>query len=113
MGRQNVLWHASILVSTDMQILTHALSPSTALHRTNFVRSKRQVVTTLQQVVGKSADLAAVKRELIDNCVRRLGFQPQNAQLTEDETSSMMRLFAEKYSKNDWNLHGHWGDEKK
>jgi len=113
MGRQNMLWHASILVSTNTQILTQILSPSTTLRSTNFVRSKKQVVTTLEQVVGKSADLTAVKRELIDNCVRRLGFQPQNAPLTENETSSMMRLFAEKYSKDDWNLHGHWGDQQK
>jgi lipoate-protein ligase A len=107
-GSRNVLWHASILVSTDTQVLSQALSPSMTPRGTNFVRSKWQHVTTLQELVGKPVDLAAVKRELIDNCVRRLPSTLQDAQLTEKETRGMMHLFEEKYSKDDWNVHGHW-----
>jgi lipoate-protein ligase A len=104
---QTVLWHASILISTNTKTLNHALSPSRTSPETCFVRSKWQEVTTLQEITGKSTNMVAVKRELIKACERHLGSELSPTQLTEKVTGAMMRLLAEKYSRDDWNLHGH------
>jgi lipoate-protein ligase A len=107
-GNQNVLWHASILISTDTMALRGALSPSKVTKRTSFTRSKWREVITLEQAGNKPLDLHAVKRTLVDTCERQLGLELQDSQLTENETVSMTRLFEEKYSKDYWNLCGHW-----
>jgi len=107
-GKQNVLWHASILISTDTQTLIQALSPGRTTNTTDFVRSKWQQVTTLKEATGKLVELAAVKRELTSTCERQLQFKLQDGQLTGSETRGMTKLLAEKYLRDDWNLHGHW-----
>ena len=65
LGRDFALWHASILVSTDLARLSRILSPSTKSAAGRFTHSRWQPVTTLTTAVGKPITVEVVKGRLI------------------------------------------------
>jgi lipoate-protein ligase A len=105
-GRDFAFWHASILISTDEQMLNGALQPSRAARATKFIRSRWQPVVTLERALGEHLDIQDMKRRLIGSCETcfRVGLESQ--ELSTNEEQLMESLCASKYSSREWNLHG-------
>ena len=106
LGREFAFWHASLLISTDEQMLNDVLQPSRAGRATKFIRSKWQPVVTLESALGRHFDIEDIKRRLIDSCQTCFGVELENGELSPDEQRLMESLYDRKYSSSEWNLHG-------
>ncbi len=104
------LWHASILVSTDIQMLTRTLAPSRHVIETHgYVHSNWMPVTSVQDELTERVDVTTAKLRLISSFEESTSASTYVGDLTSDEKEICHRLFDEKYSKDHWNLHGHEG----
>jgi len=107
-GQGFVLWHASILISTDTHKLIRALAPSRALSKTRSIRSHWHPVTTLSEVQGRTIDFQHVLKTLIESCGTIMGsLSETNGRLGEEE-HSLREFYEGKYSSDDWNWNGKW-----
>ena len=106
LGRDFAFWHASVLVSTNEQVLNAALQPSRQTATTQFIRSKWQPVMTLARALGKHLEMAEVRRQLINSCETCLGVKLEKDELSIDEERLMKSLYDMKYSIDEWNLLG-------
>jgi lipoate-protein ligase A len=103
-----VLWHASILVSSDLSTLNHALAPSRVPQRTRSIRSRWHPVTTMSEVTENSVDIETVQETLIDCCKETLGSRIEITPLSVGEENAARLLYEGKYSLDDWNWKGRW-----
>jgi lipoate-protein ligase A len=106
LGRDFAFWHASVLVSTNEQMLNDALQPSRMTTATRFIRSKWQPIITLEHALGEHLEIGEIRRRLIDSCETCLGVQLEKGELSSDEERLMKSLYDMKYSTNEWNLLG-------
>jgi lipoate-protein ligase A len=106
LGRDFAFWHASLLVSTNEQMLNDALQPSRLATTSRFIRSKRQPITTLVSALGEHLEIGDMKRRLIDSCETCFGVQLEHDELSSDEELLMKSLYDTKYSRKEWNLLG-------
>jgi lipoate-protein ligase A len=106
LGRDFAFWHASVLVSTNEQMLNDALQPSRLAARTHFIRSKWQPIATLQSASGQRLELGEIKRRLIDSCETCFGVELERGELSSGEERVVKSLYDMKYSKAEWNLLG-------
>lgn len=105
-GRDFAFWHASVLVSTNEQMLSEALQPSRLATTTRFIRSKWQPTITLQSAMGQHLEIGDMKRRLIDSCETCFGVELEKGELSSDEERLMKSLYDLKYSSKEWNLLG-------
>ena len=106
LSRDFAFWHASLLVSTNEQMLNEALQPSRLAATTRFIRSKWQPVITLQSVLSERLEIRDMKRGLIDSCETCFGVKLEKGQLSSDEELLAKTLRETKYSSSQWNLVG-------
>ena len=59
-----VLWHASLLISTNITTINEVLSPSRESYQTERVRSKWQPVTNLQTILSRPVEVNEVKDKI-------------------------------------------------
>lgn len=111
LSRQFVFWHASILISTDTDMLNQVLLPNRQNHAAYFIRSRWQPVTTLEAALGKNLEIEDVKRQLVSSLESLLQVRLEANGLFDDEEQHMVSLHAGKYSSDEWNLYGHWSQE--
>jgi lipoate-protein ligase A len=111
LGRDFALWHASILISTDTQLLSQVLSPSQTAKVTPFIRSRWHPVITLDTALGRHVQLQDAKQKLVGSCGKIYGAEPETGQLSAEEEHMMNSLYAVKYRSREWNLHGTCGAE--
>jgi len=104
--RNLVLWHASLLVSTDLTTLNQVLSPSRETFPTNRVRSKWQPVTNLQTAVSRSVEIMEVKKEILSSIEEIYDIRLRKSQLSPSEESITTQLHDLKYATADWNNEG-------
>ncbi len=107
LNRDFELWHASILISTDLQLLNRTLSPSINYHNTNFVRSRWQPTTNLTATIGNRVDLEEVKCELSKSFETVFQVSLESGHIRRVEEAYLSELYASKYSSREWNLSGH------
>jgi lipoate-protein ligase A len=105
LGRDFAFWHASLLVSTDEQMLNEALKPRRVIIDSQFIRSRRRPIITLTRALGKQLGVERVKESLMSAC-RKL-FEFEVVGLSEEEGRVMKSLHDSKYSSNEWNLSGY------
>jgi lipoate-protein ligase A len=105
-GNGFALWHSSILVSTDIGLLEQVLAPSKRARETHFVRSRWHPVTTLQEALGKPVDVKEVETQLIKSIQETLNAKLVADQISPDEAAMSRKLYAEKYSRVEWNRNG-------
>ncbi|MGA2784875.1 MAG: lipoate--protein ligase family protein, partial [Candidatus Bathyarchaeia archaeon] len=67
LNRKFILWHASLLVSTDLDTLHQVLSPSQDYIRTIHVRSRWRPTTSVQQLLGKVIQISEVRRKFVES----------------------------------------------
>ena len=108
-----VLWHASILVSTNTTILRQALSPSREAIKSKFVRSKWCPVTTLNEHLSKPVNIDKFSLQLTRSICELTEVDVEPGYLSETEEEMSRRLYDRKYSSTRWNLYGTVGDMEK
>jgi lipoate-protein ligase A len=106
LGKDYSFWHASILISTDTEMLERVLLPGQTRRSTRFVRSKWQPVMTLENALGIHVGMEQVKRELSRSVERSLGVTLEAGQLCTDEANLVESLLVSKYSTREWNFQG-------
>ena len=106
LGRDYAFWHASILISTDTQMLERVLLPSRTPKSTRFIRSRWQPVITLERALGIHVEMEHVKCQLSRSFERSFGVGLTPGQLSKDEENLMESLFFCKYSTREWNFQG-------
>jgi lipoate-protein ligase A len=111
LGRDFAFWHASILISTDTQLLGRVLSPSRTEKATTFIRSRWQPVITLDAALGRHLELNDVKEKLVASCAKVYGAKHEMGRLTAEEEQVMKSLLAGKYRSREWNLHGSYSSD--
>ncbi len=104
-GRDFALWHASILVSTNIEFLERILAPSKKLEANQFVRSRWIPVTTLQ-TAARDIELDDLEFQLIRSVRETLGVRLEAGQATSDELRLSEDLYRWKYSLQSWNRRG-------
>lgn len=96
----SLLFHASVLVSSDLGVLRRVLSDSPNLN-SKTVQSRRATICNLNQAHAQVA-IDEFERELT-NCIERdLGIGLQEAQLSRIEASMVLELRNGKYSSAEW-----------
>ena len=106
LNRKFILWHASLLVSTDLDTLQQVLSPSQDCIRTIHVRSKWRPTTSVKQLLGRLVQISQVRRIFVESIRDVFDAEPTIASLSTREETVGQMLHACKYSKNSWNLDG-------
>jgi len=104
MGRDYAFWHASILVSTDTDLLDRILLPARIPKQTKFIRSRWRPVVTLEQVLGERVELEDVKHELVRSFARSYEVGLEVGKLSKEEDRLVESLHARKYLTHEWNL---------
>lgn len=104
--RNLVLWHASLLVSTDPVIIAQVLSPSREYFPTNRVRSKWQPVTNLQTALSRPVEIAEVKERILSAIEEMFHIRLRKSQLSPSEDALITRLHDLKYATSEWNSEG-------
>ena len=106
LGRNFTFWHASILVSTNTDLLNQVLLPGKVPKQTKFIHSRWRPVVTLEKALGERVELEGVKHQLIRSCARSYGVGLEVGKLSIEEEQLMESLHARKYRTSEWNLQG-------
>jgi lipoate-protein ligase A len=109
LGKGFTLWHCSILVNTNLESLERALAPSKSEGRSTFVRSKWQQVTTLANAITRPITVHNVAESLDKAIEKKPGVELLDGRLTNEEEENAEALYAQKYSKDEWNMRGNLG----
>lgn len=104
--RNLVLWHASLLVSTDLHTVTQVLSPSRKRFTTNRVRSRWQPVTNLQTALSRPVQTSEVKEQILNTVQDMFDTRLRPSQLSPSEENMTTRLHELKYATAEWNNEG-------
>jgi lipoate-protein ligase A len=91
---ETILCHGTLLVSTDLSVLT------------NVLKTVKNKVTTLQQELGKRIPLTHVKKAIVKG-FNIYGIRIERGNLSRDEISLVKKLYREKYATEEWNLRLH------
>ena len=101
-----VLWHASLLVSTDLEIISQVLSPSRENFPSTRVRSRWQPVTNLQNLLSRPVEMSEVKGQIINTIENMFHIRLRRSQLSSNEGKLTDHLHHLKYSTPEWNDQG-------
>ncbi len=89
--RESILCHGTLLVNTDLNILTNVLTP---------VKTE---VTTLQRELGMKISMGRVKRAIIRGFDSVYGLKVKQGKLSREEVGIIKRLYENKYVTEEWN----------
>jgi len=109
-GLHFALWHCSILVNTDTELLETTLAPSKLPTKDRFVHSKWQEVTTLAAALSKPVSLDEVVGSLERTIRAGMVAELETGQLSIEEEKCLEALYSSKYSSHEWNMHGNRPD---
>ena len=101
-----VLWHASLLVSTDLEVITQVLSPSRKRFTTNRVRSRWHPVTNLRTALSQHVETLKVKEQVLNSIEHIFKVQLRKCQLSPSERTRSNELYDLKYATAEWNNEG-------
>jgi len=104
--RNLVLWHASLLVSTDPSKITQLLSPSRQQYVTNRVRSRWEPVTNLQKELSRQVDTREVKERFLNTVEDMFHVRLRRSDLSPSEEAMTTRLQDSKYATPEWIYNG-------
>jgi len=99
-----VFHHGSILISSNLNVLSKVLSASTGTGKDKHVRSVWQTVTNIRDELGQDISVGEVKEKLRKGIEKAHGIRLVDGILTKEEGSLAEELFQSKYSREEWNL---------
>jgi len=108
-GLHFTLWHCSILVDTDTELLELTLAPSKLEGKSRFVHSQWREVTTLTNALSGTYSfdelLSFIKRTL----EAKMKVKFETLPLSPEEQRSSQALDSRKYSSSEWTMRGNSG----
>jgi len=108
-GRRFALWHCSILLDADLRLLELTLAPSKSKRISEFVRSRWQPVTTVANSLSRRISGEEMARSLEHSLETLFGVEFEANKTFQEEERCARVLFAQKYSRDEWNLYGNRG----
>lgn len=99
-----VLCHGSLLISSNLKILSEVLDADKQEVSHRYVPSTRRAVTTLCTQLRRKVSLSEVKKALKEAFETCLLIKLVDDELTEDEIRLAQKLYEEKYSTEKWNF---------
>jgi len=99
-----VFHHGSILISSDLSILSKVLSAPDRRLKHKHVRSVRKAVTTIRGELGRHISVDEVKEKLRMGIEKAFKIKLVDGAITREEKLLAEELFQSKYSTEIWNL---------
>jgi len=99
-----VFHHGSILINSDLRILSKVLSAPNRRLKDKHVRSVRKTVTTIRDELGRDISVDEVKEKLRKGIEKAYRIKLVVGTLTREEELLAEELFQSKYSTEVWNL---------
>src|SRR5271157_480552 len=99
-----VFYHCSILVSSDLKILSEVLNSDKNSSEKTYVRSIRKEVSTLSIELNRELTITQVEDSLIKGFEKDFKIRLADGDLTEEEKAFAGKLYDEKYSTEAWNF---------
>jgi lipoate-protein ligase A len=102
--KEAILHHGTLLVSADLNLLGDVLNASNRGRTVKGVASRRGPVTNLSDEIGWQVPIEKVKEVLQQGFERAFSTRLINGGLRRAEKESAEKLYAEKYSRKEWNF---------
>jgi len=99
-----ILHHGTLLVNADLDLLAEVLNPLEKEPGISSVMSKKRSVTNLADETGCCVDIELVEEALQRGFERVFSVSLEKCTLTLRERRTAQRLYAEKYSRKEWNF---------
>ena len=99
-----VFHHCSILVTSDLEMLTEILGSGESSVRGPFVRSVRKAVSNLSVEIGRELSIGEVKVSLRRGFEEVFAIDLVEGEMTAEERALAEKLYDEKYSTEEWNF---------
>jgi len=99
-----ILHHGTILINSDLNLLSEILKPQKKINPRRGVPSKRKPVTNLSDQVNRKISVQAVKESLRRNLEEAFSIKLIRSELTSEEKETSRILYEEKYSRREWNF---------
>ena len=103
----SVFYHGSILVNSDLALLSRVLHTEINESEVSGVRSVPKEVTNLTVELGRDLKMSEIRKALREGFELTYGMQLVEGGLSPEETELAQTFYRTKYSTDDWNLHGH------
>lgn len=101
-----VLQHGTLLLDVDLEKMFTFLKVQWGETLMETVNKARDKITSIKAELGKDISLNTVHQALVDGFQTAFKTQFQKGELTPYEKELAEKLYKEKYSTADWNLHG-------
>jgi lipoate-protein ligase A len=112
-GLHYVLWHCSILVGSNTELLKMVLRPSRLKVQSRFVHSRWQEVTTLTQALSKPFGTNEIENAIEKTVEARWKIRLERGRLSPEEETLSDALYSSKYTSSEWNINGNrWPAER-
>jgi lipoate-protein ligase A len=89
--------HGTLLISSNLTILSEVLSSTSTSQKKKGVKSKHQLVTTLEVEMGREISISEVKEALKLGFERTFQIELVKGELTSEETLMAQRLLKKKF----------------
>ncbi len=99
-----VLQHGTILIDVDPEKMFTLLRVPSEKTRKKLIKSAKERVTSLNEMLSKSMDFEDVVSALAEGFEKSLGLEFDRTQLIEEEMSEADELAEKKYATRDWNF---------
>ncbi len=99
-----ILHHGTVLVSSDLDLLSRVLRPRKKASRKSGVPSDRRPVTNLSDEINRRVSMRAVKESLRRSFEEAFSVKLAYSHLTSEEKEASRILYDEKYSRREWNF---------
>lgn len=99
-----MIQHGTILINSEMKVLSEALKINPLKFRDKAVKSARARVTNLIDYLPEETTVESFKQLLIEQIMKENGDDTQIHRLTTDEMAAIEKLAHEKYSTWEWNF---------
>jgi lipoate-protein ligase A len=105
-GKNFSLWHCSILVDTNLELLEITLAPSKLQNKSHFVHSRWRPVTSLTKASCNPVSVQEVAESLERAIQANMEVKLATGRPSTHEVECADVLYARKYSSQEWNMEG-------
>lgn len=99
-----LFYHGSILVNSNLNLLSKVLNTSEEKRESKYVHSVRKNVSTLSIELQRDVSILEVKEALTKGFEKTFAIKLVKGELTDEEKDLTQKLFEEKYSTDEWNF---------
>jgi len=104
-----VLQHGTLLIDVNLQKMFTILRVPWATTCMQVVNIAKNRITSIQKETARNITIGEVEQSLIQGFQRTLNTKLAEGELTTYERELAEKLYKQKYTTNDWNLHGKSG----